>query len=664
MASRLKEDEKNERIIRGLLKLQHNRRCINCNSVGPQYVCTNFWTFICTNCSGMHREFTHRVKSVSMAKFTSQEVSALQEGGNQRAKDFFFKEWDAQRHSFPDSSNVNRLRDFIKHVYVERRFTGEGTYDKASKTTVGDKDNSYENKRAETDHGGPKSPTYERQYDDSSNSSGRSPGSDQESRQYGDYRRGSAYPSVVNDWRREDRKISEESQSPERAKDLGSSSSPVVRPVRDILGENVIPLRISEPPKANSGRASDGSALAQRTASSSNLASSKANPAPEDVKLQTIKSLIDFDDDPEPPVAPAIPQAQQTTMLQPAVQPANPSDDNWASFDVAPEAKVTPSPANINTLESVLSQFSVPASSSAHVPEVQGGPNVAIANSGQWASFHHQQPLFPATASPSTTQQFAPPPVGGTASNQPWNIPPTVQGHPSTPMSHAYHHASNPVNEAISNVVSQPSTVEINSGRKALPEDLFTVNYSSFPAPVRGWQMSFPHGMGIPMQYNNVPMASFPQPSKSTNPFDVGSEYTPDQAPTFPSMSSLQGALPSLAPPAAMQPSGLGYPSYAWTPPPSSSYASVPRPQAQIDASAFEPRAYMGQQMPANMGHQMRINMGQHMPTNIPIPRQQVGSFGAGGTVFGLSNPDQQLTEGSSTNSNPHPFPGGGNPFG
>jgi len=29
------------------------------------------------------REFTHRVKSISMAKFTAQEVSALQEGGNQ-----------------------------------------------------------------------------------------------------------------------------------------------------------------------------------------------------------------------------------------------------------------------------------------------------------------------------------------------------------------------------------------------------------------------------------------------------------------------------------------------------------------------------------------------------------------------------------------------------
>jgi Arf-GAP domain and FG repeat-containing protein 1 len=35
---------------------------------------------ILVSCS---REFTHRVKSVSMAKFTSQEVEALQNGGNQ-----------------------------------------------------------------------------------------------------------------------------------------------------------------------------------------------------------------------------------------------------------------------------------------------------------------------------------------------------------------------------------------------------------------------------------------------------------------------------------------------------------------------------------------------------------------------------------------------------
>lgn len=37
----------------------------------------------------------------------------------------------------------------------------------------------------------------------------------------------------------------------------------MVRPVRDILGEKTIPLRIIEPPKANSVRATDGSVLTQ-----------------------------------------------------------------------------------------------------------------------------------------------------------------------------------------------------------------------------------------------------------------------------------------------------------------------------------------------------------------------------------------------------------------
>ncbi|KAL3009459.1 hypothetical protein AAZX31_07G084500 [Glycine max] len=690
MASRMKEDEKNERVIRGLLKLQHNRRCINCNSLGPQYVCTNFWTFVCTNCSGIHqllfvliysREFTHRVKSVSMAKFTSQEVSALQEGGNQRAKEIYFKEWDAQRHSFPDSSNVDRLRDFIKHVYVDRRFTGDKTNDKPPRAKPGDKDDFYQ--------GGSRSPpyedTYERRYNDRSSPGGRSPGYDQESRQYGDYKKSPGRPPLINDWRREDRRTSDgdyklESQSPERAKDVDSSSPPVVRPVRDILGENVVPLRISEPPKPNSGRPADSSAPTQRTISSSSLASGNENPV--DVKLETTKSLIDFYADPEPPVAPSNLQAQQTTVPQPVVQPANSSNDNWASFDVAPATSATPSSSNLNPLESMLSQLSVPASLPAQVSGVQGpipsssltstsgvasvsgfsafppsnasvpSPGLTsvspLNNAGQWANLQQQkQPLFPAAVGQSIAQQFTPL-LGGAANNQPWNVPsaPTVQGHPSTPMPHTYPYASKPANEAISSVVSQPPASEVKaSGRKELPEDLFTVKYSSFPAPVVGWQMGVPHGMGISMQYNNVvPVPSFPQPSKSINPFDVSSEPTANQAPTFPSMSSLQGALPGVPPPGAVHPSSMGNPTHGWTPL-SSSFLPA---QTQMRATALGPRPYMGQQM----------------PTNMPMPRQEVGNFGNQGAVFGLSNPDQQLTGRLSNTPTSNSFPTGGNPFG
>ncbi|KAE9465775.1 hypothetical protein C3L33_02322, partial [Rhododendron williamsianum] len=94
-----REEERNEKVIRGLMKLPPNRRCINCNSM--VYI--------------TGREFTHRVKSVSMAKFTFQEVESLQKGGNQRARETFLKDWDPQRQRLPDSSNADKVREFIKN---------------------------------------------------------------------------------------------------------------------------------------------------------------------------------------------------------------------------------------------------------------------------------------------------------------------------------------------------------------------------------------------------------------------------------------------------------------------------------------------------------------------------------------------------------------------
>ncbi|CAI5969906.1 unnamed protein product [Closterium sp. NIES-64] len=102
------------------MKLPENKKCINCNNPGPQYVCTNFATFVCVACSGIHREYTHRLKSVSMAKFTPEEVAALQQGGNQKAREFFLA--NASRVEPPDPNDPNRLREFVRSVYVERRY--------------------------------------------------------------------------------------------------------------------------------------------------------------------------------------------------------------------------------------------------------------------------------------------------------------------------------------------------------------------------------------------------------------------------------------------------------------------------------------------------------------------------------------------------------------
>lgn len=160
-----REEERNEKVIRGLLKLPPNRRCINCNGLGPQYVCTNFWTFVCTACSGIHREFTHRVKSVSMAKFTSQEVEALQNGGNQRARELFLKDWDMQSMKLPDSSYPDRIREFIKTVYVEKKYAVGTSSDKPPIDPQGRKSHE-EHRRASSYHSFSQSPPYEHQYED------------------------------------------------------------------------------------------------------------------------------------------------------------------------------------------------------------------------------------------------------------------------------------------------------------------------------------------------------------------------------------------------------------------------------------------------------------------------------------------------------------------
>ncbi|XP_068337223.1 probable ADP-ribosylation factor GTPase-activating protein AGD14 [Pyrus communis] len=707
MASR-KEEEKNERIIRGLLKLPENRKCINCNSLGPQYVCTNFWTFVCTNCSGIHREFTHRVKSVSMAKFTSQEVNALQEGGNQRAREIYHKELDPQRNSFPDSSNVERLRDFIKHVYVDRRYTGERNLDKPPKGKMGEKEDSYDNRRVDSYQGGSRSPPYEDKYDrrfsDRSSPGGRSydgqrsPGYDQESRQSGDYRRSPGRPEIVNDWRREDRfgngsrnddrRISDgdskvEGKSPERPRDLNSSSPPIVRPVREILGENTIPLRIIEPPKANSARATDSSVHAQRSVSSSSLASSNGNPV--EVKPETSGSLIDFDADIEPTPAAAVPQAQQPTVAQSLSQPANlTNDNNWASFDVAPAVTVPQAPGNVNSLESLLSQLSVsapvpsytsgtagnigaptvapvsslstfppvgapvPAPGSQAFPVNGGNFHLKDAASGQWPTMQHHQPsLYPVTGIQPAAQQYMPS-VDGT-----------------------------------STIASQSSAGDAKStGRRELPADIFAMNYPSFPAPVPGWQTG-PRGMGFPMPYNTaVPMLNYQQSSKSANPFDVKREPQ-IQASAFP---SLQAPLPNaqpLSPLGLMRTSSLGAPSSAWMPLQSSPYSSAVPPQAPQYASQVplqapqyasqvppQPPQFASQvpPQPPQFASQMppRAYMVQQVPSSIPPSGYQgAGGFGTDGASFGSLNMDQQLAGRFSAPATPNPFSStGGNPFG
>ncbi|XP_027332921.1 probable ADP-ribosylation factor GTPase-activating protein AGD14 [Abrus precatorius] len=192
-----------------------------------------------------------------MAKFTAEEVNALQAGGNERAKQIYFKEWNSLRHSYPDSCNIHKLREFIKHVYVERRFTGERSNDNISNIRLNNKEESYGSRKSNSlcfEFKGPHSnpgarsddTSFRYLYDES-----RSPRYTQKYIRQGSYTRSPIKFEVVDDRFRDDdyksrrhsnlelklRQISIDGQ-----KNVDKAQLPVTRSLGDILRENALSL--------------------------------------------------------------------------------------------------------------------------------------------------------------------------------------------------------------------------------------------------------------------------------------------------------------------------------------------------------------------------------------------------------------------------------------
>ena len=104
-----------------------NKQCANCTEMGPVYICTDFHTFICTECSGLHRELSHKVKSISMSNWTRDEVDALEKSGcNTKDHELYLATFDGKAFPEPTSSNRSRLREYIRAKYIERRWVNTG----------------------------------------------------------------------------------------------------------------------------------------------------------------------------------------------------------------------------------------------------------------------------------------------------------------------------------------------------------------------------------------------------------------------------------------------------------------------------------------------------------------------------------------------------------
>ncbi|VDH91016.1 Arf-GAP domain and FG repeats-containing protein 1 [Mytilus galloprovincialis] len=123
-SSKRKQDEKHLKMLREMAALPPNKQCFDCHQRGPTYVNMTTGAFVCTSCSGILRGLNppHRVKSISMASFTPDEMDFLICHGNEFCRKVYLGLYDNRSGAEPDSRDEQKVKDFMVQKYERKRY--------------------------------------------------------------------------------------------------------------------------------------------------------------------------------------------------------------------------------------------------------------------------------------------------------------------------------------------------------------------------------------------------------------------------------------------------------------------------------------------------------------------------------------------------------------
>ncbi|XP_066586999.1 arf-GAP domain and FG repeat-containing protein 1 isoform X2 [Prorops nasuta] len=123
-SAKRKQDEKNLKILRELVSLPGNKECFDCHQRGPTYVNMTIGSFVCTSCSGMLRGLTppHRVKSISMAVFSQDEIEFIKERGNEYCRRIWLGLMNSSDEKKLDTKDEQRMKDLMSAKYESKQY--------------------------------------------------------------------------------------------------------------------------------------------------------------------------------------------------------------------------------------------------------------------------------------------------------------------------------------------------------------------------------------------------------------------------------------------------------------------------------------------------------------------------------------------------------------
>lgn len=141
VSARRKTAEVPDDVVRKLSRLPANKKCADCSAKLPQAVNLTHGTFVCLACSGVHREFSHRVKGIGASSFLPEEAEFLTQNGNEKVNNLYLANYHpaSERIKEPDGSvstvDGHLLREWLRRKYIDRSFMGTGHQRTGSATT-------------------------------------------------------------------------------------------------------------------------------------------------------------------------------------------------------------------------------------------------------------------------------------------------------------------------------------------------------------------------------------------------------------------------------------------------------------------------------------------------------------------------------------------------
>ncbi|KAI8113382.1 hypothetical protein M9435_003386 [Picochlorum sp. BPE23] len=118
------ESERHKEILRGLLKRDENRFCVDCHSKGPTWASVSLGCFLCLNCSGIHRSLgvhVSQVRSTTLDTWLPEQVEFVSVVGNALSNAF----WEAglpRGFVRPSGVDALELKRFIVDKYVYMKY--------------------------------------------------------------------------------------------------------------------------------------------------------------------------------------------------------------------------------------------------------------------------------------------------------------------------------------------------------------------------------------------------------------------------------------------------------------------------------------------------------------------------------------------------------------